>query len=72
MNGDEMSEFEGLSVIQNILRRLGLKGDLFYMNGRYYVVMKRGIAKISRDKRDINIVINIDGKNKVIIIRNLR
>ena len=67
-----MSEFEGLSIIQNILRRLGLKGDLFYMNGKYYVVMKRGIAKISRDKRDINIAINIDGETRVIVIRNLR
>jgi hypothetical protein len=67
-----MSEFEGLSIIQNILKRLGLKGDLFYMNGKYYVVMKRGIAKISRDKRDINIVININGETKVIVIRNLR
>jgi hypothetical protein len=56
-------------MIQEIIEKLGLKGDIFYVNGRYFVVMKRGIAEIRMDKRDISVIINIDGEKKILTFR---
>lgn len=60
-----------VDMILKIMRRLGIKGDLFYLDGKYLVFFGTGRAEIRPDRRDIIVVIEKDGKKKVLNFRNV-
>jgi len=60
-----------IDTILEVLRRVGIKGDLFYLDGKYLVLFGTGRAEIRPDRRDIVIVIEKDGKKKILNFRNV-
>jgi len=60
-----------LDAVMRILDKIGMNGDLFYLNGIYIVYFNTGMAEIMQDRRDVVIKIRTRKGEKILNFRNV-